>query len=377
MARYRKIDPRIWNDDKFSSLSHEAQRIFFFVLTHPSMTALGAFRISKAGMADELGLEPKGFAKPFQELLNKGLVLYDERGFLVFAKNFLKYNAPENPNVIKGWAGALDLLPECPLLVTVLQTAKTSAAATDAGSKAFDTSLGRVLETLSKRYPKPFAKGLANQEQEQEQEQELLLSAVVVGGCGANFSDPAEPAAEQLAADDLESTYAVPDDIDDVPWEHDESKPQEKAEEAAVPQPVTTLDGDSPSETTSDEKPEAEGKAKPEKKKQAKTFVLSAETIPSQWEELCHQVRPDLNPKRVFVNFRFYYTKGRGAGTMRSERGWNQCWANWVSREKEFSVRSANGASAPLPPHKDPAFHFNEEYYRKSLKPDGSVDWGD
>lgn len=170
MPRYRKIDPRIWNDSKFSSLSHEAQRMFFFVLTHPSMTALGAFRISKAGMADELGLDSKGFAKPFQELLSKGLVMYDESAFLVFAKNFLKYNAPENPNVIKGWSGAIDLLPECPLLVTVLQTAKASAAATDAGSKAFDSNLGRVLETLSKRYSKPFAKGLANQEQEQEQE---------------------------------------------------------------------------------------------------------------------------------------------------------------------------------------------------------------
>lgn len=65
MARYRKIDPRIWNDEKFASLSHEAQRAFFFILTHPSMTSLGAFRISAAGMAQELGLTEKGFQEPF------------------------------------------------------------------------------------------------------------------------------------------------------------------------------------------------------------------------------------------------------------------------------------------------------------------------
>ena len=172
MARYRKIDPRIWNDEKFASLSHEGQRMFLFVLTHPSMTSLGAFRISREGMAAELGLDEKGFTEPFAELLRKGLLMYDERVFLVFAPNFLKYNAPENPNVVKGWGTALDFLPECPLLVDVLVRAKACASVTNGLSKAFDNTLGRVTETLSKRYGKPFEKGMAKQEQEQEQEQE-------------------------------------------------------------------------------------------------------------------------------------------------------------------------------------------------------------
>lgn len=166
MARYRKIDPRIWNDEKFASLSHEGQRMFLFVLTHPSMTSLGAFRISREGMAAELGLNEKGFAEPFAELLRKGLVMYDERVFLVFAPNFLKYNAPENPNVVKGWGTALDFLPECPLLVDVLVRAKLCASATNGLSKAFENTLGRVTETLSKRYSKPLAKGMPKQEQD-------------------------------------------------------------------------------------------------------------------------------------------------------------------------------------------------------------------
>lgn len=146
MARYRKIDPRIWNDEKFASLSHEAQRMFFFVLTHPSMTALGAFRISRAGMAEELGLEGKGFLEPFRELFEKGLVRYDERAFLLFAPNFLKYNPPENPNVVKGWAAAVDLLPECALKREVILRAKSCAACTSACSKAFEDAFGSVLK---------------------------------------------------------------------------------------------------------------------------------------------------------------------------------------------------------------------------------------
>ena len=173
MARYRKIDPRIWNDEKFSSLSHEAQRMFFFVLTHPGMTSLGAFRMSRGGMAEELGLDPKGFDEVFRELLSKGLLKYDERAFLVFAPNFLKYNPPENPNVVKGWAGALDLLPECPLKRDVLLRAKDCAANSSGCSKAFTETFGKVLETLDKGLAEPLPKSMPKQEQEQEQEQEI------------------------------------------------------------------------------------------------------------------------------------------------------------------------------------------------------------
>ena len=205
MARYRKIDPRIWNDEKFASLSHEGQRMFLFVLTHPSMTSLGAFRISREGMAAELGLDDKEFAQPFTELLQKGLVMYDERVFLVFAPNFLKYNAPENPNVVKGWGTALDFLPECPLLLEVLIRAKACASVTSGLSKAFDNTLGSVTETLSKRYAQPFQKGMAKQEQEQEQEQDINTnkqntevseaedpadeSVCCVSSCEDNFSE--------------------------------------------------------------------------------------------------------------------------------------------------------------------------------------------
>ena len=42
--RYRKISVCIWNDAKFMALSHEAKLIVFFMLTHPSLTQLGALR---------------------------------------------------------------------------------------------------------------------------------------------------------------------------------------------------------------------------------------------------------------------------------------------------------------------------------------------
>lgn len=158
MARYRKVDTRVWNDAKFRTLSADAKLIFLFLLTHPAMTSLGAMRATIPGMAAELGTLSKGFGEGFGELSRKGFVECDETASFVALRNFLKYNGPENPNVVKSWESALDLIPECAMKALVLQRA---VACVDA--------LG---ETFSKGLPIPFRKGMPNQEQEQEPEPE-------------------------------------------------------------------------------------------------------------------------------------------------------------------------------------------------------------
>lgn len=160
MSRYRKIDVRIWNDEKFRSLSADAKLIFIFILTHPGMTSLGAMRATVPGMAAELGTLSKGFREGFGELLRKGLIECDNEAAYVGIPKFLKYNGPENPNVVKSWATALDLIPECRLKPLLLNRARECAEA-----------LG---EGFAKGLPEPFRKGMPNPEQEQEQEQELI-----------------------------------------------------------------------------------------------------------------------------------------------------------------------------------------------------------
>lgn len=109
--------------------------------------------------------------------------------------------------------------------------------------------------------------------------------------------------------------------------------------------------------------------------RKAITHLFELEAIPDEWRELCEQIRPDLEPQRVFVEFRFYWTQGKGQGTRRSDKGWTSTWMNWIKRQKEQRVAQTNG-KAPLPPHKDPAFHFGKEYYDKSVNPDGTTNWG-
>jgi hypothetical protein len=169
MARYRKIAPRIWNDERFRALSDDAKLIFFLLLTHPYMTALGAMRATCAGLTAELRWSEKRFRRGFAQLLQQGMVCYDERAALIWLPNFLKYNPPENPNVVKSWQASLDLLPKCGLKDEIIQACRDLIKALPKG--------------FAEGLPEAFRKGMPNQESEQEPEKEpeqedvsLLLS---------------------------------------------------------------------------------------------------------------------------------------------------------------------------------------------------------
>jgi hypothetical protein len=158
MAKYRKVDPRIWNDSKFMGLSDSGKLALFFVLTHPNMTAVGAMRHTIPGMAAELGWTAEAFREAFLEACAKGIIKHDEKASFVWLPNFVKYNQPESPNVVKAWFIALDLLPECDMLNELIQHVKGFL-------KGF--ALG-----FQKAFDKASAKAMPNQEQEQEQDLE-------------------------------------------------------------------------------------------------------------------------------------------------------------------------------------------------------------
>ena len=77
----------------------------------------------------------------------------------------------------------------------------------------------------------------------------------------------------------------------------------------------------------------------PAAKREAQTHRFSLAEIPDAWKDYIEAVRPDLDPKKVFTDFRFYWENGRGSSTRRSDKGWTQSWQTWVRREKEAQRR--------------------------------------
>lgn len=123
MARYRKIDPRIWNDAKFMRIGPMGQMLFLYVLTHPNMTMLGMLRSTKEAIAFERGWDLSAYNQVFDLALTLGLIEYDTVG-LIACPNFLKYNEPESITVVKSWGKIQDFLPECDLYFKYLKRAK-------------------------------------------------------------------------------------------------------------------------------------------------------------------------------------------------------------------------------------------------------------
>lgn len=114
------------------------------------------------------------------------------------------------------------------------------------------------------------------------------------------------------------------------------------------------------------EKHPADAKTKRPAKRKAITHLFELEAIPDDWRELCEQIRPDLDPQRVFVEFRFYWTQGKGQGTRRSDKGWTSTWMNWVKRQKEQRVAQS---------YTKPAFiqtPFDEIDYSEGINDDNS-----
>ena len=197
MSKYRKVDPRIWNDAKFTSLDDGAKLVFFMLLTHPSMTALGAMRATLSGLAEELGWEAEAFREAFAKVCAKGMAEHDKKACLVALPNFLRYNPPESPNVIKAWVAALDLLPECELKTRVVARSKDFA---EGLSKGFAEAL-----------PDVFAKGMPYQEQEQEQEQEKEAPTVLVAASASTDDDLCPKCPYQKLSDAWrENTQSLP-----------------------------------------------------------------------------------------------------------------------------------------------------------------------
>jgi hypothetical protein len=158
MSRYRKVDPRIWNDEKFRSLTNKGKLVFFMLLTHPAMTALGAMRGTTSGLAEELGWPVEAFREAFADVLNQDMVEHDPKACLIALPNFVRYNRPESPNVVKAWVSSLDLLPECELKQSVVHRAESVIQGMQRG--------------FQEAFAEAFDKPMPYQEQEQEQKKE-------------------------------------------------------------------------------------------------------------------------------------------------------------------------------------------------------------
>ena len=156
-ARYRKIDPRIWVDERFRRLSLTEQLIAMYVLTAQA-NRIGIFSFSPGRACEDLKTFPQTFRKGFGKVCQALGWEWDKEARVLFIPTWWKYNLPDNPNVLKSCLADLHDIPKTPLLTRF--------------SDNFTYLPETFHQTFQEGFPKPSPKPMANQEQEQEQEQE-------------------------------------------------------------------------------------------------------------------------------------------------------------------------------------------------------------
>lgn len=159
MSHYRKIDTRVWNDSRFSSMTDDGKLAFLFILTHPALTPFGAMRATMDGLGMELGWKPERFAEGLREGLRDGYVEANQKACYIGAKNFIKYNGPDNVNMLKGMEKFIDLLPECPERTAMF---KRTIDFVVSEKQSFNGKAEPFLEQLRKAIGKGFPEGYAN-----------------------------------------------------------------------------------------------------------------------------------------------------------------------------------------------------------------------
>ena len=153
MAKYRKIDPRIWNDEKFRGLSSGIKLVALYCLT-AQCNRIGIFRFSVALAAEDMGLSTEVVGKSLDTLCDTLSWKYDKANRILYFPHWWRYNNPGSSKTMAGLLTDLHELPQTPLLAD------------------FMTNTDSLSDTLCKTLSTFHRKGMPYQEQEQEQEQE-------------------------------------------------------------------------------------------------------------------------------------------------------------------------------------------------------------
>ena len=71
---------------------------------------------------------------------------------------------------------------------------------------------------------------------------------------------------------------------------------------------------------------------------------LAIEALPGDWREYCKTERPELNPERVFIDFRDYWVAKPGKDGRKAD--WGATWRSWVRKEGQFTKPASRPAES-------------------------------
>jgi hypothetical protein len=115
-AKYRRIDPRFWRDEKVQKLRPLEKLIAMYCFTGPETNRVGIYPLSVALGAELTGLNKPEFVKSFVSV-NKALSWqWDLSSRVIYLPTWWKYNQPENRSHLIGCLTDTHDVPSCGLM---------------------------------------------------------------------------------------------------------------------------------------------------------------------------------------------------------------------------------------------------------------------
>lgn len=139
-AKFRKVDPRIWTDERFRLLSPADRLLAVYCLTCPQCNRIGFFHLSLGHASECLGYPCHTLAKSLVRVCDTLRWRFDEASGVLFFPTWWKYNGRCGP---KTMAGNLDDLHDVPQTHLINEFASNTRYLSESESEV----IGRVCHT--------------------------------------------------------------------------------------------------------------------------------------------------------------------------------------------------------------------------------------
>ncbi|MGN6657068.1 MAG: hypothetical protein ACTHJ9_17245 [Rhodanobacter sp.] len=101
MREYGKIHSSFWTSEDIRQLGEDGRTLAAYLLTSPHSNMLGCFRCPIAYISDDLRWPIERVREGFAKLSQRVWATFEEGSGWVVIHKFLKWNQPENPNVVR------------------------------------------------------------------------------------------------------------------------------------------------------------------------------------------------------------------------------------------------------------------------------------
>jgi len=115
-GRWRRVYSNEWHASSFQSLSDAERVVYFYCRTGPQSTSIGAYRVSAALAAEDVGnLTAVDFDVRLSAVCEAFRWRLDPPTRVLWMPNWVHENPPQSPNVLVSWRKLLRNLPDCDL----------------------------------------------------------------------------------------------------------------------------------------------------------------------------------------------------------------------------------------------------------------------